>query len=67
VNGQIFHWSDEPLADLERPERMAEIEERWKRSQEAKKNRRSARPLAATLGGMDYEEPVREGCMICQL
>ena len=67
VNGQVFYWTDEPLADLERPERMAEIEARWERTQEAKRGRRSARPLAAVLGGMDYEQPPREGCMICQL
>jgi 3'-phosphoadenosine 5'-phosphosulfate sulfotransferase (PAPS reductase)/FAD synthetase len=30
VNGQVFYWGDEPLADLEQPERMAEIEENWR-------------------------------------
>jgi hypothetical protein len=67
VNGQVFYWTDEPLSDLERPERMAEIEASWERRQEAKRSRRSAQPLAAVLGGMDYEQPLREGCMICQL
>ncbi len=66
VNGKIFYWTDEPLADLEKPERMAEIEARHKRAQETRRDR-SARPLVAVLGGLDVPSPVREGCMICQL
>ncbi len=67
VNGQVFNWTDEPLSEIEKPERMAEIEARWEAKQAAGRKRRSAQPLVSVLGGMEYEEPVREGCMICQL
>ena len=34
VNGNIFYWNgDEPLTELERPERMAQIEENWAKTQ----------------------------------
>ena len=67
VNGQVFYWGDEPLADLEQPERMAEIEENWRKSQERRRARRANRPLAAVLGGMELDDTPRDGCMICQL
>jgi len=67
VNGQVFYWGDEPLADLEQPERMAEIEENWRKSQERRRARRANRPLAAVLGGMELDDTPRDGCMIGQL
>ena len=67
VNGQVFYWTDEPLTDLERPERMAAIQENWERSQERKRARRTQRPLVDVLGGLESEPSPRDGCMICQL
>lgn len=67
INGQVFFWGDEPLEALEQPERMAEIEENWRKSQERRRARRSNRPLAAVLGGMEIDDTPRDGCMICQL
>ncbi len=70
VNGNIFYWcGSEPLEVLEKPERMAQIEENWKKTQErlARKRSKENVPLATTLGGLDYEPARREGCLICQL
>jgi 3'-phosphoadenosine 5'-phosphosulfate sulfotransferase (PAPS reductase)/FAD synthetase len=67
VNGQIFHWTDEPLENLEQPERMEEIETNWRKAQERRKARTPNRPLIAVLGGLEVEETPRDGCMICQL
>lgn len=67
VNGQVFFWTDEPLTDIERPERMAEIEDRWQRTQDSKRARRGNRPLVSVLGGLEVAEPISESCMICQL
>ena len=70
VNGNIFYWcGSEPLEELEKPERMVQIEENWKKTQERLAHKRSKEkvPLAATLGGLDYEPARREGCLICQL
>src|SRR5262245_35147651 len=33
VNGNIFHWDEEPLEALEKPERMAQVERNWERAQ----------------------------------
>lgn len=66
VNGKVFHWTDEPLSELEKPERMAEIEERHNRARETRRDR-SSKSLASVLGGLEHTSPVREGCMICQL
>ena len=52
VNGQIFYWcDDESLAELEKPERMVQIEESWRKNQERLAKRRPNRSLAETLGG----------------
>jgi hypothetical protein len=67
VNGKIFYWTDEPLADLERPERMTAIEESWERNQARKRAKRTQRPLVDVLGGLETEPPPRDGCLICQL
>lgn len=68
VNGNVFFWSkDEPLEELEKPERMQQIIENWEKVQEKQRQRRKDVPLASVLAGMDYEPPPREGCLICQL
>ncbi len=65
ADGEDFFWCrTEPLSELEKPERMAEI----KAKAEAKANApRRATRLVETLGGMDVAEEEREGCLICFL
>ena len=67
INGKVFHWTDEPLVELERPERMTAIEENWERDQARKRARRGNRPLSDVLGGLASEPTPRDGCLICQL
>lgn len=67
VNGQIFYWTDEPLTDLEQPERMAAIEENWERDQVRRQARQGQRTLVDVLAGLESEPAPRDGCMICQL
>jgi len=68
-NGRHFWWSEnESLEDLERPERMAEIERDWMEAQERRKARRGNLPLVQILGGRELpEEPEERGCLICSL
>jgi len=68
INGQIFYWSEnESLESLEKPERMAQIEENWIKAQERISKRRINRSLAETIGGLSIEAEPRNGCLICQL
>ena len=69
LNGNVFYWcGDESLADLERPERMREIEDNWRKSRERLlARRRPNRSLAETLGGLEVRPTQGEGCLICQL
>jgi len=67
INGNIFYWTDEPLADLEKPERISQIEEQWAKTQERILRQRGKKSLAETIGGLDVEPEVRTGCLICQL
>jgi 3'-phosphoadenosine 5'-phosphosulfate sulfotransferase (PAPS reductase)/FAD synthetase len=68
VNGNVFYWcQDEPLSELEKPERMQEIIAKWEAQQEKERMRRKNMPLAATLGGLPVLNEQRTGCMICQL
>jgi 3'-phosphoadenosine 5'-phosphosulfate sulfotransferase (PAPS reductase)/FAD synthetase len=68
INGNVFYWSDsESLADLEKPERMAQIEINWRKAQERELKRVPNRSLAETLGGLEVSPRKREGCMLCQL
>jgi 3'-phosphoadenosine 5'-phosphosulfate sulfotransferase (PAPS reductase)/FAD synthetase len=68
VNGNIFFWhKNESLENLERPERTQQIIENWKKTQERQRQRRKGVPLAVVFAGMNYEPPIREGCLICQL
>lgn len=67
-NGNVFYWcSDESLADLEKPERMAEIETRWNQQQERFKAQRKNVPLVSTLGGAAHNPTEERACLICQL
>jgi len=69
LNGNPFYWNgDEPLENLERPERMAEIKANWERSRLRAKQNRANRPLVQILGGLeDDDDDESEGCLICQL
>lgn len=68
VNGNVFYWcEDESLADLEKPERMAQVENNWRKTQERLRERRGNRSLAETLGGLEVNDEPRTGCLICQL
>jgi hypothetical protein len=68
VNGNVFYWcTDESLADLEKPERMAENEARWHKQQERLKSQRKNVPLISTLGGAEHEPAQERACLICQL
>ena len=54
MNGNIFYWGgDESLAELEQPDRMAQIEENWRKTQERLAKRQPNRSLAQTLGGLE--------------
>ncbi len=63
-----FTWcSKESLTELERPERMEEIERNWEASQARAAARRVDLPLAAVLAGAEIEEQEPEGCLICSI
>jgi len=65
-NGNAFYWNgEEPLEELERPERMEEIKRNWEQDRE--RARRNSPNLVHILGGLEEEEEEREGCLICQL
>ncbi len=69
AQGVHFCWSqNESLAELEEPERMAEIKRKWKQSQ-ARRKRPGNRPLVEILGGLKTSDQPgeREGCLICAL
>jgi 3'-phosphoadenosine 5'-phosphosulfate sulfotransferase (PAPS reductase)/FAD synthetase len=67
-NGNVFFWcQDESLADLEKPERMQEIEDRWNKQQERLKLQRKNVPLISTMGGLEHTPMEEKGCLICQL
>ncbi len=67
VNGNIFFWDNEPLEEIEKPERMAQIERNWERAQERERAKRVNLPLVSTLGGLETDQPPRDGCLICHL
>ena len=67
VNGNTFHWAEEPLEDLEKPERMAEIEANWMKKEERDRARRRNVPLVDCIGGLAMPQEERKGCLICQL
>jgi len=68
INGNIFCWcGDESLTDLERPERMQQIEDNWVKTQERIAKRQPNKSLAETIGGLQIEPRLRDGCLLCQL
>jgi 3'-phosphoadenosine 5'-phosphosulfate sulfotransferase (PAPS reductase)/FAD synthetase len=68
INGNVFYWSqNESLADIEQPERTAEIKERHAKSQEQKKRNRKNKRLMSVLAEFEAEDPPQEGCSICTL
>lgn len=65
-NGNAFYWNgDEPLEELEKPQRIEEIKRNWERSRERDKKRPTS--LVQILGGLEEEDEEREGCLICHL
>ena len=69
-HGAQFYWcQDEPLAELERPERMAQIRERSEAAEKHARAKRKSVALVETLGGFEPEDDpaLREGCLICSL
>jgi hypothetical protein len=70
LHGEVFNWNQhESLAQLERPERMAEIKANWDATQARKRGQRKNLPLVETLGGLvvDDEPGEPEGCLICSI
>ncbi len=66
-NGNPFYWNKhEPLIELQKPERMKQIEENWERSKLKKSLNRPNRPLIEVLGGANFDDEP-EGCLICSL
>lgn len=68
-NGNPFYWSGtEPLADLEKPERMEEIKRNWEKSKEREKKAAGSPLLMHILAQSDDDEDgEREGCLICHV
>ena len=65
---QGFTWAqNESLAELEKPERIAAIEDNWRQAQERQRARRANLPLAAVLTDAEVEPEEPEGCLICSL
>ncbi len=70
LHGEEFFWNHrESLAELERPERMAQIIANWENAKERKRAHRKNLPLVETLGGLnlDVESEDRSGCLICSI
>ena len=66
VNGNAFYWSgDEPLEELERPERIAEIKQKTQITRE--RNRKQSGRLVQILGGAEFDDEELDGCTICRL
>lgn len=69
-HGEKFYWCrNESLAELERPERIADIKRKWELSEAQKKAKQTNRPLVETLGGLEPQDDpgLRDGCLICSL
>ena len=66
-NGNPFYWNkNEPLKDLEKPERMTQIKRNWEKSRQSAMKKIRNKPLVHILGGLEIEEN-REGCLVCQV
>ena len=67
---QPFYWSGkEPLAELEKPERMEKIKQNWAESQERARKSARSNLLVNILGeGEDDDaEGEKDGCLICHV
>jgi 3'-phosphoadenosine 5'-phosphosulfate sulfotransferase (PAPS reductase)/FAD synthetase len=63
-----FYWcDDEPLAELEKPERMEQIKHEHEKAQERAKLKAPNKKLIHILGGAEDDSEGRDGCLICQL
>jgi 3'-phosphoadenosine 5'-phosphosulfate sulfotransferase (PAPS reductase)/FAD synthetase len=66
LNGNAFYWSgNEPLEELEKPERMAEIKQKWELAKE--QGGKNSGKLIHILGGADPDDEDEQACLICQL
>lgn len=66
--GEGFTWSSrESLAELERPERVAQIKANWEATQQRKASKRVNAPLVEVLGGLPADEDDSDACLICSL
>jgi Phosphoadenosine phosphosulfate reductase family len=67
--GKPFYWcGDEPLVELEKPERVEEIKRKWAEKQEKSKLMGTKKLLLNIFADADMdEEAERDGCLICQL
>jgi len=68
--GEQFYWSqNEPLAELEQPERMAEIKANFEKTQARKRMQRKNLSLVAALTdpAMDDDANARDGCFVCSI
>jgi Phosphoadenosine phosphosulfate reductase family len=62
-----FYWSGgEPLSELEKPERMAEIKRNWEEKQGRRRRRTGDKTLFTILNDVDDEDE-KEGCLICEI
>jgi 3'-phosphoadenosine 5'-phosphosulfate sulfotransferase (PAPS reductase)/FAD synthetase len=69
-SGEPFYWNgNEPLSELEKPERMAQIKRNWELTREKKRKNASGKKLLHILGGAELEDGDgdEEGCLICHL
>ncbi len=67
LNGNPFNWNgSESLAELEKPERMAEIKRKWEESRTHRAPVRKGTLLHVLSNLEDPDEP-REACLICEL
>jgi len=65
-SGNAFFWNgDEPLRELEKPERVEEIKSNWEQSRVRLKKR--SPNLVHLLGGLEEEEEENDACLICHL
>jgi 3'-phosphoadenosine 5'-phosphosulfate sulfotransferase (PAPS reductase)/FAD synthetase len=68
INGNVFFWcSKESLADIEKPERMAEIKANWEKAQARKRASTKNKGLMSVLAGFETDDEPRRGCTICSL
>jgi 3'-phosphoadenosine 5'-phosphosulfate sulfotransferase (PAPS reductase)/FAD synthetase len=66
LNGNPFYWSgDEPLTELERPDRVEEIKANWQKTRDKKTN--ASNKLVQILGGGEDDDVESDACLICRI